>query len=123
MGHVACAVRPAAQLPIELQGFANGFLSPGSQRGLQRALANGGPTPLLEANMTLRRKLLLIGAPLFGAAAIGSAVAFSLPALAASPSPSPSASSSPSTTAPGAPATPSSPGAPGQGGSGTGHHC
>jgi hypothetical protein len=75
---------------------------------------------LQEANMPLRRKLLLIGAPIFGAAALGSAVAFSMPTLAATPSPSPAASSSPSTTAP---STPSSPGAPAQGGSGTGHHC
>jgi hypothetical protein len=119
MGHVGGVVRLVPQLPIELQGFANGFLSPGRQRGRQRALANAGPTPLQEANMPLRRKLLLIGAPIFGAAAIGSAVAFSMPTLAASPSPSPPASSSPSTTAP---ATPSSPGAPAQGGSGT-HHC
>ena len=70
--------------------------------------------------MPLRRKLLLLAAPLVGGAAVGAAVGFSMPALAASPSPSPSASSSPSTAAP---ATPSSPGAPAPGGSGTGHHC
>jgi hypothetical protein len=70
--------------------------------------------------MPLRRKLLLLGAPLVGGAAIGSILAFSAPVLAATPSPSPPASSSPSTTAPSAPASPS---APAQGGSGTQHSC
>ncbi|HYW22606.1 MAG TPA: hypothetical protein VE953_00490 [Terriglobales bacterium] len=67
--------------------------------------------------MPLRRKLLLLGAPVVGGAAIGAIMAFSGPVLAASPSPSPPASSSPSTT------TPASPSAPAQGGSGTQHHC
>lgn len=41
--------------------------------------------------MALRRRLVLLGAPIVGAAALGTVVAFSVPALAASPSPSPSA--------------------------------
>jgi hypothetical protein len=73
---------------------------------------------LQEAKMPLRRKLLLLAAPLVGGAAVGAVVGFSMPALAASPSPSPPASSSsPSTTAP------ATPGAPAQGGSGTQHNC
>jgi hypothetical protein len=50
--------------------------------------------------MPLRRKLLMIVAPLAGAAALGGILGFSVPALAASPSPSPAASSNPSNTAP-----------------------
>jgi len=49
--------------------------------------------------MPLRRRLMLLAAPFVGAAALGAIVAFSVPALAASPSPAPS--SNPSTTAPG----------------------
>ena len=50
--------------------------------------------------MSIRRKLVLFAAPVVGAAALGGIVAFSVPALAASPSPSPAASSSPSTSSP-----------------------
>src|SRR5215510_1776835 len=63
-----------------------------------RALATGG-RPHLEVHMPLRRRLMLLAAPFVGAAALGAIVAFSVPALAASPSPAPS--SNPSTTAPG----------------------
>jgi len=80
-----------------LQDFTDRFLSPRAQRGSQSL----SESLLQEANMPLRRKLLLLGAPVVGAAAIGTVVAFSVPALAASPTPSPAASSSPSTTAPG----------------------
>jgi hypothetical protein len=51
--------------------------------------------------MSLRRNVMLVAAPLVGAAAIGGVLAFSVPALAAaSPSPSAGSGSSPSTTAP-----------------------
>ena len=82
---------------MDLQDFTDGFLSPRAQRGSQSLSDH----LLQEANMPLRRKLLLLGAPVVGAAAVGAVVAFSVPALAASPTPSPAASSSPSTTAPG----------------------
>jgi len=50
--------------------------------------------------MSLNRKLLLLAAPVLGAAGFVAIVAFSVPALAASPTPSPSSTSNPSTTTP-----------------------
>jgi len=56
--------------------------------------------------MPLRRKLVLLAAPFVGGAALGTILAFSAPALAASPSPSPSSSSPAGTNpSPGAPST------------------
>lgn len=62
--------------------------------------------------MPLRRKVMLVAAPLVGAATVGAVLGFSIPAMAADPSPSPGASQAPSTTAP----------APGQPGAGSGQH-
>lgn len=50
--------------------------------------------------MSVKRKVLLVAAPIIGAAGIGAILATTVPALAASPSPSPAATTSPSTTAP-----------------------
>lgn len=50
--------------------------------------------------MSFKRKVLLVAAPLMGAAGIGAILATAVPALAASPSPAPAATTSPSTNAP-----------------------